>query len=60
MAAYPIIERIWLANYLAPEVVKDHSALAKTDGDTHEAVVEAVLQGEKHPWEGPTERRAAR
>jgi predicted PurR-regulated permease PerM len=60
VAAYPIIERIWLASYLAPEVVKDHSALAKTDGDTHEAVVEAVLQGEKHPWEGPTERRAAR
>jgi predicted PurR-regulated permease PerM len=60
VAAYPIIERIWLASYLAPEVVKDHSALAKSDAETHEAVVEAVLQGEKHPWEGPTERRAAR
>jgi len=56
VAAYPIIERIWLASYLAPEVVKDHSALAKTDRETHEAVVEAVLQGERHPWEGPTER----
>lgn len=56
VAAYPIIERIWLASYLAPEVVKDHSALAKTDGEIHEAVVEAVLQGERHPWEGPTER----
>jgi predicted PurR-regulated permease PerM len=56
VAAYPIIERIWLASYLAPEVVKDHSALAKTDGETHEAVVEAVLQGERHPWESPTER----
>ena len=32
VAAYPIIERIWLASYLAPEVVKDHSALAKSDG----------------------------
>jgi predicted PurR-regulated permease PerM len=60
VAAYPIIERIWLASYLAPEVVKDHSALAKSDDDTHEAVVEAVLQGEKHPWEGPTDRRVAR
>jgi predicted PurR-regulated permease PerM len=60
VAAYPIIERIWLASYLAPEVVKDHSALAKSDADTHEAVVEAVLQGEKHPWEGPTERRERR
>jgi len=56
VAAYPIIERIWLVGYLSPEVVKDHNALAKTDGETHEAVVEAVLQGEKHPWEGPTRR----
>jgi predicted PurR-regulated permease PerM len=55
VAAYPIIERIWLASYLAPEVVKDHSALAKSEGDQHEAVVEAVLQGERHPWEGTTE-----
>jgi predicted PurR-regulated permease PerM len=60
VAAYPIIERIWLASYLAPEVVKDHSALAKSEGDTHAAVVEAVLQGERHPWEGPTGRRAVR
>jgi predicted PurR-regulated permease PerM len=60
VAAYPIIERIWLAAYLAPDVVKDHSALAKTDGEIHAAVVEAVLQGEKHPWEGPTGRREAR
>jgi predicted PurR-regulated permease PerM len=57
VAAYPIIERIWLASYLAPEVVKDHSALAKSDGETHEAVVEAVLQGERHPWEGSTTLR---
>ena len=54
VAAYPIIERIWLASYLAPDAVKDHNALAKVDGDAHEAAVEAVLQGEKHPWEGPT------
>lgn len=54
VAAYPIIERIWLAGYLAPDVVKDHNALAKSDGKAHAAAVEAVLQGEKHPWEGPT------
>jgi predicted PurR-regulated permease PerM len=60
VAAYPIIERIWLAGYLSPEVVKDHSALSKSDADTHEAVVEAVLQGERHPWEGVTERRDRR
>jgi predicted PurR-regulated permease PerM len=57
VAAYPIIERIWLASYLAPDAVKDHRALAKAEGETHEAVVDAVLQGEKHPWEGPTGRR---
>ena len=57
VAAYPIIERIWLASYLAPDAVKDHSALAKSEGETHEAVVDAVLLGEKHPWEGATERR---
>ena len=57
VAAYPIIERIWLASYLAPEVVKDHSALAKAaNSDSHEEVVDAVLQGDKHPWEGPTLR----
>jgi len=54
VAAYPIIERIWLASYLAPDAVKDHNALAKSDGEAHDAAVEAVLQGEKHPWEGPT------
>ena len=57
VAAYPIIERIWLASYLAPDAVKDHRALAKAEGETHEAVVDAVLQGEKHAWEGPTGRR---
>jgi predicted PurR-regulated permease PerM len=57
VAAYPIIERIWLAGYLAPEVVRDHNALAKAaNSDSHEEVVEAVLQGDKHPWEGPTIR----
>ena len=29
VAAYPIIERIWLASYLGPRSIKDHSALAK-------------------------------
>ncbi|MEO8214677.1 MAG: AI-2E family transporter [Myxococcales bacterium] len=55
VAAYPIIERIWLTRYLSPEVIKDHGALAgsvKSDEDAQ--VVETVLQGEKHPWEGPT------
>lgn len=54
VAAYPIIERIWLANYLSPEVIKDHRALATAAKTGSEDTVDAVLQGEKHPWEGPT------
>jgi predicted PurR-regulated permease PerM len=54
VAAYPIIERIWLANYLGPEVIKDHSALAQATELGDERAVDTVLQGEKHPWEGPT------
>ncbi|MEP6652437.1 MAG: AI-2E family transporter [Myxococcales bacterium] len=55
VAAYPIIERIWLTRYLSPEVIKDHGALAgSVESDQDEQVVETVLQGEKHPWEGPT------
>jgi predicted PurR-regulated permease PerM len=52
VAAYPIIERIWLASYLGPEVVKDHRALSKARETGSEDAVEAVLQGERHPWEG--------
>ena len=52
IAAYPIIERIWLASYLGSEVVKDHRALSKARETGNEDAVEAVLQGERHPWEG--------
>jgi predicted PurR-regulated permease PerM len=54
VAAYPIIERIWLASYLSPEVIKDHKALARAAETGSERAVDAVLQGEKHPWEGPS------
>ncbi len=54
VAAYPIIERIWLAGYLGAEVLKDHRALAKLDEPGNEGAVDAVLQGERHPWEGPS------
>ena len=52
VAAYPIIERIWLASYLGSEVVKDHRALSRAHETGSEDAVEAVLQGERHPWEG--------
>ncbi|MES1205880.1 MAG: AI-2E family transporter [Pseudomonadota bacterium] len=54
VAAYPIIERIWLAHYLNPEVIKDHKALAGSAAGTvsDDRAVETILQGQKHPWEG--------
>lgn len=48
VAAYPIIERIWLGKYLGHEVVADHSALAEAMDVGSDAAVEAVLQGQKH------------
>ena len=48
VAAYPIIERIWLKDYLASEVLADHTALAEAAETGSDAAVDAVLQGEKH------------
>lgn len=46
VAAYPIIERIWLSDYLGEHVIDDHSALEQSAGDEDSsAAVEAVLQG---------------
>jgi predicted PurR-regulated permease PerM len=47
VAAYPIIERIWLGNYLSQEVIEDHKALEKAHGTGSETAMDAVLQGEK-------------
>ena len=52
VAAYPIVERIWLASYLGSEVLKDHRALSKSHETGSHDAVETVLQGERHPWEG--------
>jgi predicted PurR-regulated permease PerM len=57
VAAYPIIERIWLRGYLNPEVLKDHRALADFDDTGREQALQEVLQGEEHAGE---ERRATR
>jgi predicted PurR-regulated permease PerM len=46
VAAYPIIERIWLSDYLGEHVLDDHSALEQAASEVEAtAVVEAVLQG---------------
>lgn len=53
VAAYPIIERIWLHEYLSPEVLEDHGALedaAKSGSDEEvEQAIEAVQKGETPP-----------
>jgi predicted PurR-regulated permease PerM len=49
VAAYPIVERIWLKSYLAPEVIADHSALARAAETGRETAIDAVLNGEEHP-----------
>jgi predicted PurR-regulated permease PerM len=58
VAAYPIIERIWLKGYLAPEVIADHSALARAAETGRDTAIDAVLNGEEQPLsrraEGPT------
>lgn len=51
VAAYPIVERIWLREYFADEVIADHRALDTNSGKGDPHAVEAVLQGEKHPDE---------
>lgn len=53
VAAYPIIERIWLHDALGPDVLEDHSALeeaAKSGSDEEvEQAIEAVERGESPP-----------
>jgi len=49
VAAYPIIERVWLRDSLNEEVLKDHSALeAAAANGKSDRVVEKVLRGEGH------------
>lgn len=48
VAAYPIIERIWLHEYLSDEVVTDHQALEAAAETGSDRAVEKVLKGEEH------------
>jgi putative heme transporter len=46
VAAYPIIERIWLQDYMGSEVIAAHAALAgATDTQAEDAAVDEVLHG---------------
>ena len=48
VAAYPIVERIWLHEYLSDEVLVDHSALQDAAEKGTDAAVENVLRGQEH------------
>jgi predicted PurR-regulated permease PerM len=47
IAAYPIIEKEWLKDYLAPDVLAAHRALARADNGGGDLAVNAVLRGER-------------
>ncbi len=51
VAAYPIVERIWLHEYLSDEVLTDHSALQEAAENGSDAAVERVLRGQELPKE---------
>jgi len=51
VAAYPIIERIWLHDYLSTEVIRDHAALERAAESGSDAAVQAVLKGQEHAGE---------
>ena len=61
VAAYPIIERIWLAGYLGAEVIKDHNALRPGDRARRRGGRRHRAAGGKAPLGGadrrPTRRR---
>lgn len=56
VAAYPIIERLWLHEYLSDEVLRDHAALERAAESGSDREVEAVLEGQKHEGEVTRER----
>ena len=46
VAAYPILERIWLKDHLSHDLIRDHEALGRTEGSAaKDDVVDAVIQG---------------
>lgn len=47
VAAYPIIERLWLHAYLSDEVIRDHAALERAAESGSDTAVQAVLRGQK-------------
>jgi predicted PurR-regulated permease PerM len=51
VAAYPIVERIWLRDYLGQEVAADHRVLERTTESGSDRAVDAILRGARHDAE---------
>ncbi len=49
VAAYPIVERIWLRPVVGEEPLKDHAALEAATEKKDESAVDRVIEGEEHP-----------
>ena len=52
VAAYPVVEKHWLDDYLHPDAVEDHASLRAATGENaegQEAAVDAVMKGETPP-----------
>ncbi len=52
VAAYPIVEKIWLRRYLSPDVLLDHDALERDDENGSGDAVATILLGQRHRHEG--------
>jgi predicted PurR-regulated permease PerM len=51
VAAYPIVERVWLRDYLGQEVAADHRVLERTAESGSDRAVDAIMRGAKHETE---------
>lgn len=58
VAAYPIVERIWLKDYLSDEVIHDHDALEAAAEEGRDSAVDAVIDGAPPPRPRPRRSRA--
>ena len=46
VAAYPVVEKYWLEEWLHPDAVADHTALRDAGDDGKEQLVAAVIEGQ--------------
>lgn len=46
VAAYPVIERIWLRRYVGDQTVEEHEQLDETEGKENDRVADKVVEGD--------------